>query len=318
MAGADEVRLLFVHADGRTVLATRLGIPGKIALPPPEGLPSTGPVVLDQATEGNIKVRAAGCELEVDRKTGRIVAWRRGSETLLNAGPDLTLGERRLYKGEGMVNFEGKPVPVVQSASPSSVTVGSVAAEQVDGRVRIKVVGTVGLVKSPAPVADIDYTIEVRPNGSLGIAWKMTWKNAVSDAWELGMRFAAPSAIDTLDWSRQAQWSEYPKNHLGAPTGSVKATDLRFRSSKRDTLWALFSGSGASGITALQEGSPLHVRGLVEGGKTVLCLCSEIAPPRDYSGNLQNSRIIRLKPGRVVGGSFVLQPTNRVPFTQSK
>lgn len=318
VAGADEVRLRFVHADGRTVLATRLGIPGKVALPPPQGLPSTGPVVLDQATDGNIKVRAAGCELEVDRKTGRLVSWRRGSETLLDAGPDLTLGERRIYKGEGMVSFEGKPMPVVQSKRPASITANSVSVEEVDGKARIHVVGTVGLVESPAPVADIDYTIEVRPNGSLGVAWKMTWKSTPADAWEVGMRFAAPSAFDTLDWSRQGQWSEYPKDHLGATTGSVKATDLRFRSSKRDTLWALFSGSGATGITVLQEGSPLHVRGLVEGGKTILSLCSEIGPPRDYSGNLQNSRIIRLKSGKVVGGSFVLQPTNRVPVTQSK
>jgi beta-galactosidase len=316
VAGADEVRLRFVHADGRTVLATRLGIPGKVALPAPEGLPATGAVVLDQPAGGNIKVRAAGCELEIDQKTGRILAWRNGNETLLNAGPDLTLGERRIYKGESMASFEGKPMPVVQSKSPSSITASSVSAEQVDGKVRIHVVGTVGLVESPAPIADIDYTIEVRPNGSLGLAWKLTWKAAPADAWELGMRLAAPSMLDTLDWSRQAQWSEYPKDHLGAPTGSVKATDLRFRSSKRDTLWSLFSGSGASGITVLQEGSALHVRGLLEDGKTILCLCSEIAPPRDYSGNLQNSRIIRLKPGRVVNGSFVLQPTGKAAFAQ--
>jgi beta-galactosidase len=319
VAGADEVRLCFVHVDGRTVLATRLAIPSKVAVPPPAGLPSTSPVVLDQAkTDGNIKVRAAGCELDLDRKTGRIVAWRIGSETLLNSGPDLTLGEQRIYKGEGMRNFKGKPVPVVQSASPSSINASSVSAEQVDGKVRIKVIGTVSLVESPSPVADIEYTIEVRPNGSLGLAWKMTWKADLTDAWELGMRFSAPSTLNTLDWSRKAQWSEYPKNHLGAPTGSVKATDLRFRSSKRDIFWALFSGSGASGITVLQEGSQLHVRGLVERGKTVLCLCSEIAPPRDYSGNLQNSRIILLKPGEVVGGSFVLQPTKIESFTQSK
>lgn len=315
---ADELRLRFVHADGRTVLSTRLGIPGKAVLPPPGGLSASGPVVLDQSAEGSIKVRAAGCELEIDRKTGCIVAWRHEAETLLNAGPDLTIGERRVYKGEQMPVFERKSVPVVQSASAASVSVSSVSADHVGENARINVVGTVCLAESPTPIADIDYTIDVRPNGSLGVTWKMTWKAALADAWELGLRFAAPAATDTLSWSRQAQWSEYPKNHLGAATGSVKATDLRFRCSKRDTLWALFSGSGATGITVLPAGSALHVRGLTEGGRTVLCLCSEIAPPRDYSGNLQDSRIIRLKPGSVVGGSFILQPADGFPFTKSK
>ena len=112
-----------------------------------------------------------------------------------------------------------------------------------------------------------------------------------------------------MTWSRQGLWTEYPPGYIGMADGSVKADDISFACTKRDTRWVSMTGPGVFGLAALAGDQPLHVRAHHDKDQTMLFLSSAISPPYDFSTNLLSSDEIHLLPGRTFTGGCRLRLT---------
>jgi hypothetical protein len=117
---------------------------------------------------------------------------------------------------------------------------------------------------------------------------------------QIGLVFDLPRELDTLSWRRNAQWSFYPKDHIGRPVGRAKAMSGRpvctdspfyrtrptwawsqdcfplgsndFRSTKHFIYEASLTGdvaseSGGAGLQALSDGNH-HVRAWLDDERT--------------------------------------------------
>ncbi len=104
---------------------------------------------------------------------------------------------------------------------------------------------------------------------------------------ELGLMVSTPRDCDCLRWQRRAEWSVYPKDHIGRPVGEARAfaahSDLLppawpwsldnspmgcndFRSTKRRVCWASLSYPQGPGVWLESDGSQ-HVRAQVQSDR---------------------------------------------------
>jgi len=154
------------------------------------------------------------------------------------------------------------------------------------------------------------YTLRVHPDAQVDVDWKLTWKNAECLCFELGVKMMVPHGADSLRWSRETLWTDYPAGHIGAPEGTAVRGDLSFGCTKRDIRWASLSGKQPFGLTVLEGGSPLHIRTGQEAGNTQFFLSSTVAPPVCFSTGLAREYQGVLKKDQTVSGAFKLRLTS--------
>ncbi|MCC7473748.1 MAG: discoidin domain-containing protein [Pirellulales bacterium] len=67
------------------------------------------------------------------------------------------------------------------------------------------------------------YEITFTPAGKITVSssFKYTGKDFL--AREVGLRFSVPTDCNVLNWERHAEWSVYPKDHIGRPSGMARA-----------------------------------------------------------------------------------------------
>ena len=109
----------------------------------------------------------------------------------------------------------------------------------------------------------LTYTLDVHADGTTDVAYDLAWSAAETNAWEFGLTFDLPAAFDHLGWYREAQWTAYPPDYVGAVTGRVDDKDVSFRATKRNTVWATMTDAAGHGVAVLRTNGPLHVRGNV-------------------------------------------------------
>ena len=80
---------------------------------------------------------------------------------------------------------------------------------------------------------DCTGRVTIRPTGRPGefeVAYRLEMLKAVNPR-QWGVVFTLPRTFDTLTWARDAQWSWYPDDHIGRPTGTARANPVARRTS---------------------------------------------------------------------------------------
>jgi hypothetical protein len=157
---------------------------------------------------------------------------------------------------------------------------GDVKACLHDGDGMVRVEGTYEFLRG-------SYVMTIKPNGQ--VIYKASFEYTGEDilAREIGIRLSVPRFCDTLLWDRRAEWSGYPADHIGRPTGKAKSfaphhdavppawpwsednTPMGsndFRSAKRNIYWAALTYPDGPAIVVDGQGKK-HVRAFVEGDR---------------------------------------------------
>ena len=309
-AGADAVSLEFVHPDGRSIYTTRLTVDGTPDPVPPASAdpaqPGVRPTVTD--TDSAVRIALPGLTVSVDRTTGLVTIPLPGGGGAMT-GPTLNLGERRADDGD----HNGRDHWIASRSAPRLIHPQVTAGPAADAdHATVTVAGDVVLAEAPdAVLGRLTYTLDVHPDGTTDVAYKLDWASADTDAWELGLTFDLPARCDHLGWSRDAQWTAYPPGHIGAVTGRVDAADVSFRSTKRNAVWATLADPAGTGVAVLRAAGPLHIRAAVAGDHVVLVASSAEYAPRSFSSNYLDGYRIRLRSGKSKAGGFALRPIAR-------
>ncbi|MEW2167338.1 glycoside hydrolase family 2 TIM barrel-domain containing protein [Streptomyces sp. NPDC007084] len=154
----------------------------------------TAPTVRD--ADGKILVTGVDAPFTVvfDKASARLVEATAGGKRVLTGGPDLVLS--RAVPGD----WTGTSATVATSGGQAVVTLtgrfgtlNTTIKVSVDGR---------GLLTTT-------YTLANPPTGALS---------------DVGLRFTLPESTNTLSWQRDAQWTVYPDDHIGRPSGTASRT----------------------------------------------------------------------------------------------
>lgn len=139
---------------------------------------------------------------------------------------------------------------------------------------------------------DGGYELLITPEAAVTVHASFKYSGDKMFARELGLAWSVPRDCDLLRWQRRAEWSIYPDDHIGRPTGEVRAFAAHsdqlppawawsednsplgcsdFRSTKRNIDWASISYPAGPGIWVKSNGSQ-HVRALVESDRIAFYL----------------------------------------------
>jgi beta-galactosidase len=306
--GMDTLRLEFIHPDGRSVYSTSLRTSAYQPPIPPPMLAPTEPVRLSESG-AVIVVETAGTRLEISKQSGQIDSWRAGDQEVVIGGPILNLGEG-LWRGAPARRdtSDGSHPPAAISSGQPPILTNAVVIAKMDGAIaKISVATDVYLAGSEELKGQLHYTLAVGADAQADVAWNLVWKATNATAYETGLKFVLPSALDRMSWLRENMWTEYPPDHIGSLTGSVTADDISFRCSKRDLHWMALSGGGKFSLVALKTDEPLNGRGRAETNANTLFLSSAIVVPVSYGHDLLANNEILLSPESTVGGAFRLR-----------
>jgi beta-galactosidase len=117
-----------------------------------------------------------------------------------------------------------------------------------------------------------------------------------------------PPSLSRMNWSRDAYFADYPAGHLGEPTGTCRAGDTLFRSSKYSLHWMTIAGPTGSGLTLLASGeTPLVARAAPGATANTLFASREVAGPQDFSGAWVSEHNILATKGKPLIGAFLLR-----------
>jgi beta-galactosidase len=241
---------------------------GDVAPPVPPFRPTvagSGPVELEEDS-ARITVRGSGFRWTFDRSTGAVIEAEAGGFPVLTGGPVLMLLQQT--SGACTTDFRLDVEPyndVCRGWKAESVS----AAKGADG----------AAVTVTGAYAEAAGWYAVRIDGSGRAAFSYEFKvKARTDPRQYGLVVYLPRALDTLSWSRRAQWTVYPENHIGRPVGTATALspdhagvfrrppawDWKddqnalgsndFRSTKANLLWAVLSSASGQGLMLTSDG----------------------------------------------------------------
>jgi hypothetical protein len=129
-----------------------------------------------------------------DKQIARLTEATAGDEKVLSGGPDLVLSR----------------------AVPGRWTGTSATVTTTGGQAVVTLTGRFGTLNT---------TIEVSVDGRGLLTTTYTIANPPSEALtDVGIRYTLSSRTDTLTWDRDAQWTAYPDDHIGRPTGTAVRT----------------------------------------------------------------------------------------------
>ena len=300
-AGLTALRLTVDRADGANVTLARLDAPGAPPVAAPAASVKPAPLSVRDGVD-TLDVSGATQSLAFDKRTGTIRRWTVGGRDRLREGvPILNLGEAKTAKGDRY--YRAKTPPITDEATLTSTS-------EPDGAVRVvsrsKVRPAAGSTETIGTLT-VDYTI--RPDAEIAVAYRLDWTAPDANLWEIGLRLSLPAGADRQSWSRDAYFTAYPEEHIGAPTGRCGPKDAVFRASKRSLHWlTLVDGSG-SGLALIADGAPLVGRASSSPGGTVLYASREIAAagPDDLSFSWFHDHDIHATRGKPLSGGFRLR-----------
>lgn len=255
--------------------------------------------------EAPVRFLGKDCTLEYDRSTGLLLTATAGREVVLVSGPSLH---------------------VLNNAAPSETTPGGwrFASGEVDADGVLSWKGAYGAEFTGG------YRIRMDEAGDIVVEYDFAYSGAERASREIGLQFELPIGFEHLTWDRRAEWSYYPTDHIGRPSGSADSHPKvaqtippgtrpyglddhpwgsnDFRSTKRNIYSAgLISPLGA-GVEVISNGTQ-HVRATVGVNSVSLKVLDYYGGSatgiNEYDGAYGTGRV--LKPGDTVKGEVRLR-----------
>jgi hypothetical protein len=210
---ADGVTRLEARTrDGRLIDRWNLQPDGGSHSPPREpSRPSSGWSVEQETTL--IRVHMDDRVVEIDRATGLIHRARVGETVVIDGPIGVTLLPAQFR------NFRPQEALTLVNQLSDWTAIAVETFEHAGG---LTVVSRGAYMQ-----ADGLITTTIHKRGELEIAYEFEWKQQVERptvvfAWGLSIPVAA--GRDRLNWSRDAQWTAYPPDHVGRPVGQILNT----------------------------------------------------------------------------------------------
>jgi len=286
-------------------------------------VPEAGPVELEE-NAAKLTVRGGGFRWVFDRKTGAIVEGEAGGAPIVSGGPALmilpqisgacTTDYRTDVEpfNDTCKNWSAESVSAARDANSVTVTVKGAYAEA-SGWYAVRIDGT--------GRAELSYEFKVR---------------AKTNPRQYGLVVYLPRPFDTLTWSRRAQWTAYPENHIGRPLGTAKAIspdrapvfrrepgwDWKddqnalgsndFRSTKANVLWAVLARPEGEGLMLSSDGRHA-ARAFLDGDRIGWLIADFSTGGGDIFFAPHHKMDDRpLEAGDTIKGSFILTPVTSV------
>jgi len=271
-----------------------------------------------------IIVHGGGFSWTFDRKTGTVRKAEAGGAPVLVGGPVLMILPQT--SGPCVTDFRPDVEPlngVCTGWSAESVTAAN------DGRT-----ATVTVKGAYAEAAGW-YAVKIDRSGRAEFGWEFKVK-AKTDPRQYGLVVYLPRPFDALRWSRRAQWTSYPENHIGRPVGTAKAlapgreTVFRkppawdwkddqtrlgsndFRSTKMNVLWAVLSRPEGEGLMLVSDGRQSS-RSFLDGDRIGWVVAEFTTGGGDIFFAPHHKMDDRpLEAGDAIRGSFVLTPVSSI------
>ncbi|MFO0982849.1 MAG: glycoside hydrolase family 2 TIM barrel-domain containing protein [Planctomycetota bacterium] len=262
VAAGQLLELTFTARDGRIVDAYRLPVGEAPVGPQPiasAALPVVQPDEVTLAGAG-ARITAGDLDLVIDRATGQLRRCVAFGEPLLLELPRVHI----------------LPTADPLTALPRSFALLRLEVLREDDAIHVVIEGT-----HEDLAGRYDLTIARGP--AITVRSEFRYQGPELRAREVGMRFSVPREWDELAWQRDAEWSVYPDDHVGRPSGSARAFpphDERvppewpwsqdhapmgsndFRSTKRNLRWAVIAAPGGPGVRIDADGVQ-HLRASV-------------------------------------------------------
>jgi len=165
-------------------------------------------VRLEKREDGTLAAYAADVELLIDGQTGLIRSLSRAGGVLLSGGPHLVAAP--VLADDCKPDYEPSPDPLAE------VCVGWALAE-LSGTVEE---GSVVIVaRGSNDTASGAFTLRLDAGGGLDVSYDFDLALESLSARRIGVVLDVPRALDIIGWSRRAQWSSYPPDHIGRADG---------------------------------------------------------------------------------------------------
>jgi beta-galactosidase len=286
---------------------------------PPAGAPLE--VKEDAATIG---VKGNGFVWTFDRKTGTVLEAEVGGVPVLCGGPVLMI----LPQTSG---------PCVTDFKPDVEPFNGVCAGWAAESVTVSQAGDAVTVTAKGSYAEAEgwYAVKIDRSGRASFSHEFKVR-AKTDPRQYGLVVYLPRSIDTLSWSRRGQWTWYPENHIGRPSGTARAlspdhetvhrqapawdwkddqTKLGsndFRSTKANVLWAVLSRREGDGLMLVSDGRQAS-RSFLDGDRVGWLVADFTTGGGDIFFAPHHKMDDRpLAAGDTIKGSFALTPVTAV------
>ena len=153
-----------------------------------------------------------------DRKTGQIQNAKINGRSVLIGGPVLMVLPLKVELprtgGTAATTTHSADIPPFNDTC-RDWKLHYVAVRQTADAVEIK-------VKGQYKQASGTYSMKIDGAGRLSVDYHFAYNDKVNPR-QVGIVFDLPKTCDTLNWQRKAQWTVYPPDHIGRPTGQAKA-----------------------------------------------------------------------------------------------
>jgi hypothetical protein len=200
----DVIEMAFQRKDGFQVDEYELTVgPEQFVMPEFCG---KAPVLNEN--EGSFIVSGNKFKIEINKKLGQIVSGDFNSKTIITGGPKLNVVGTK------------EPFPEWNCNSVSASIENNLAVIKLEGNYgACKAVFTLkvdneGMIATQYSISDFKFQL-LTPQD---VPWNQPYFGGLS---EVGVKYELTSDIDRLSWDRKALWSVYPKNHIGAATGTA-------------------------------------------------------------------------------------------------
>ena len=284
-----------------------------------------------------IRVSGNGFAYLVDATTGQLTQATVSGHKLLLSGPYLTLTPHD-KEGGGVQMTNKEPAFPPLWGLCTAWKASSVTVTPTEKKVTIKVEGAYA-------EATGEYELSIDGSGRIAVTWNFKMKNEINPR-QIGMTFTLPKSCDVLSWKRRAEWSCYPEDHIGRPTGTAKASyghpasgltgprtppkwpwnedenqygSNDFRSTKLNILEAALTNNAGIGLRAIAA-ADRHAHAWIDGDHAMLMIADYANEGSDTF--TQFTRIIpdqKIAKGGSVTGSVnieVLDQKHSLPLAQ--
>lgn len=230
LKAGDALHLVFTDPRGFVCDEEKiiLGSTGEIAVA--SAAKSDGKLTIAEDAE-KIQISGRNVKYVIDRKTGQFISGIVRGKTVLTGGPALMILPLQTEACEPVDLGVWKPLNhVCEKWRAESVD----AKEIADGGVEVTVRGS-------CDEAAGGYVIRLDAAGHIKVSYDFT-SRVKENPRQWGLVFFAPKNFDTLTWNRRAQWTVYPADHIGRPTGTAKARVASggkpYTTQKSDHAWS--------------------------------------------------------------------------------
>lgn len=208
---ADGVTQLEARArDGRVIDRWNLLLDGQTHAPARQATRAVSKWAVEQA-ESWVRVRLDDRFVDIDRTTGLIHRAGVGEAIVIDAPIGVTLlpSQFRNFRPQEKLTLVNQLTDWKANAVHMNEDAG----------------GLTVVARGGYREADGSITTTIRRDGEIEIAYELEWKRPVERptvvfAWGLSIPVAA--GRDRLGWSRDAQWTAYPPDHVGRPIGEIE------------------------------------------------------------------------------------------------